>query len=143
MAKNKTDFTTSDVQSFIETVENVQKKEDSYTLIQLMEKISGEKATMYGPSIIGFGKYEYVYESGHSGVAPVLGFSPRKSAISLYVYYSEQPEEDELLKKLGKFTMGKSCIYVKKLSDIDENILIELMKKTINRIEKKYTRIKA
>lgn len=142
MVKNKTDFTTIDVTSFIESIDNAQKKEDSYKLIQLMEKVSGEKATMYGPTIIGFGKYEYVYESGHGGVAPLIGFSPRKSAISLYVYLCEEPiEEDEYLNKLGKFTMGKSCIYIKKLSDIDEKILVDMMKKTIKKLETTYKRI--
>lgn len=140
MAKNKTDFTQEDVIAFIEKVEQAQKKADSYKLIELMEKVSQEKAQMYGPSIIGFGQYAYKYDSGHSGVAPLLGFSPRKAAISLYVF-SGLDEDEELFKKLGKFTMGKSCIYIKKLSDIDESILIQLMKSSIQFISNKYQRL--
>lgn len=86
MAENKTQFTDENVLDFINTVEDIQKREDSLELINLMEKATGEKAKMYGPTIVGFGKYQYKYASGHSGEAPLLGFSPRKAAISLYVY---------------------------------------------------------
>lgn len=105
-----------------------------------METISGEKATMYGPSIIGFGKYHYRYDSGHEGEAPLIGCSPRKAAISLYVYSGDEAQK-ELLKELGKFKMGKACIYIHKLSDIDESVLIALMKAAIADTEKQYTRL--
>lgn len=137
----KTQFTDIDVVSFVETLDNQQKKEDSYQLISLMEQATGEKATMFGPTIIGFGKYHYKYESGHEGQAPLLGFSPRKTAISLYVY-SGSANQDELISKLGKFKMGKSCIYIKKLNDIDIDILEQLMDSSIQFISEKYTRIK-
>lgn len=140
MAVNKTLYTEADVKAFIETVDNLQKKEDSYHLIELMETASGEKAKMFGPSIIGFGKYHYKYDSGHEGEAPILGFSPRKAAISLYVY-SGGAEQDALLTQLGKFKMGKACIYVKKLSDINLEILQKLMASSIDFISKKYQRI--
>lgn len=140
MAVNKTTFTDQDVLKFIDSVENEQKRKDSLHLIQLMEKITGEKAKMYGPTIIGFGEYQYKYSSGHSGSAPLLGFSPRKAAISLYVSTGDEGQE-ELLPGLGKYTMGKACIYVKKLSDIDERVLTELMQSTIERVSEKYTRI--
>jgi len=84
MAKNKTEFTDKNVDDFLQTVENEQKRKDSYELIALMEKITGEKAKMWGPTIVGFGNYHYKYESGHEGNAPLVGFSPRKTAISLY-----------------------------------------------------------
>lgn len=139
MPANKTTFTVQSVTDYIESVENEQKKKDSYRLLELMEKISDEKAKMYGPGIIGVGRYHYKYESGHEGEAPLLGFSPRKAAISLYVYYGGE-KQDEILSKLGKFTMGKACIYVKKLSDIDEQTLIELMNSTIEVLSEKYIR---
>jgi hypothetical protein len=85
MAKLKTQFTAVDVEEFINNLDNEQKKKDSFELIELMEKATGEKAKMFGPTIIGFGQYHYKYASGHEGDAPLLGFSPRKAAISLYV----------------------------------------------------------
>lgn len=81
MTKTKTVFTNEDVNSFIENLESDQKKNDSYLLIQLMEAVTGEKARMWGPTIIGFGNYHYKYASGHEGNAPILGFSPRKAAL--------------------------------------------------------------
>ena len=140
MAKNKTNFTNEDVVQFIDKVENEQKRHDSFQLIDWMKEISGEESKMFGSSIIGFGEYHYKYASGHEGSAPILGFSPRKAAISLYISIGEE-QQNELLAKLGKYTMGKACIYVKKLTDIDENTAKELMKDTIKFIEGKYTRI--
>ena len=138
MAKTKTTATNEDVYAYIErTVENAQKRSDSLALIDIMERISGEKAHMWGPSIIGFGSYHYVYESGHSGDAPLIGFSPRKAAFSLYVF-TGLDEHAHLLQGLGKFTMGKACIYVKKLSDIDLTILENLMRHSINYLKVKY-----
>lgn len=139
MAKNKTDFTEESVIDFVESVEQAQKKSDSYQLIKLMSKISGEPAKMFGPSIIGFGEYHYKYKSGHEGKAPLIGFSPRKTAISLYVFTGLE-EHKHLLEDLGKYTIGKACIYIKKLSDINEQILICLMQATIQYLETKYNR---
>lgn len=139
MAKTKTTATGEDVFAFIErTVDNAQKRADSLALIELMERISGKKAHMWGPSIIGFGSYHYVYESGHSGDAPMIGFSPRKAAISLYVFTGLK-EHAHVLEGLGKFTMGKACIYVKKLSDIDLVVLEHVMRYSIDYLKEKYT----
>ena len=140
MAKNKTEFTDVNVSAFINALTDEKKKADSLTLITLMEEISGEKAKMYGPTIIGFGEYHYKYDSGHEGNAPILGFSPRKAAFSLYVF-TGLDEHLPLVEKLGKFTMGKACIYVKKLADIDISVLQELMGVTIEFISKKYQRL--
>ncbi|WP_164112679.1 MULTISPECIES: DUF1801 domain-containing protein [Sphingobacterium] len=140
MAKNKTEYTDEDVIAYIEKVENPQKKADSYRLLKLMEKATGQSAKMYGPSIIGFGNYYYKYASGHEGEAPLLGFSPRKAAISLYVFTGAD-EHAYLLEGLGKFTMGKACIYIKKLADIDEEKLIRMMTVSINFIAEKYNRL--
>lgn len=141
MAKVKTHFTNEDVIAFVETVEQAQKKADSYRLIELMEQATGEPARMFGPSIIGFGKYHYKYATGHEGDAPLLGFSPRKAAISLYTY-TGSPEHTHLLDGLGKYKMGKACIYIKKLEDIDEEVLKTMMQESISFISEKYTRIK-
>jgi len=138
MAKTKTAETEKDVNEFIlEFTDSQQKRQDSYELIQLMEKVSGFKAKMWGPSIIGFGSYHYKYASGHEGDAPLLGFSPRKAAISLYVF-TGMPEHEYLLKDLGKFTMGKVCIYVKKLSDINQDSLVKLMEESLAYMKANY-----
>ena len=138
MAKNKTAETTKDVREFIlEFTDSEQKRQDSYELIKLMEEVSGFQAKMWGPSIIGFGMYHYKYASGHEGDAPRLGFSPRKAAISLYVS-TGSPGQEQLIQELGKFTMGKACIYVKKLSDINREALIALMKDSLDYVKEKY-----
>lgn len=138
MAKTKTAETGKDVTKFIlEFAETEQKRQDSYELIRLMEQVSGFPAKMWGPSIIGFGLYHYKYASGHEGDAPLLGFSPRKAAISLYVSTGESGQE-ELINALGKFTMGKACIYIKKLADVDQNSLAKLMNDTLARTKAKY-----
>ncbi|WP_293930754.1 DUF1801 domain-containing protein [Sphingobacterium sp. UBA6645] len=142
MATLKTSFTDEDVASFIESVDNEQKRKDSYALISLMEKATGEKAKMFGPTIVGFGQYHYKYDSRHEGDAPLLGFSPRKAAISLYVYTGGK-RQDELLKSFGKYKMGKACIYVKKLSNIDVDVLEDLMKDSIQFTSEKYQRVKS
>lgn len=142
MAKNKTTTTDANVENFINTfADTEQKRKDSFELIKLMQDFTGYEPKMYGPSIVGFGNYHYKYDSGHEGNAPLVGFSPRKAAISLYVFtgYLGAPEQEELLKDLGKFKMGKACIYVKKLSDINQEVLKKLMKTTIDFLESKYT----
>ena len=138
MAKNKTEPTQASVERFIRTFANSeQKQKDSYELIDLMKKVSGHEPKMWGPSIIGFGSYHYKYASGHEGDAPIIGFSPRKAAISLYVY-TGLDEHEHLLEGLGKYKIGKVCIYVNKLSDIDRQKLIRLMKESIRYIKTKY-----
>lgn len=131
MAKNKTTETEVDVVDFIHSyVENEQKKEDSFKLIGLMADWAGFEPKMWGPTIIGFGSYHYRYASGHEGDMPLIGFSPRKAEFSLYVY-SPTEENKHLLDGFGKFKMGKACLYVKKLADIDISILEKMCKDTI------------
>ena len=138
MVKNKTRTTDADVYEFIETFAATdQKKADSLALIELMQKVSGLEPKMYGPSIVGFGNYHYKYDSGHEGDAPLIGFSPRKAAISLYVFTGLDKHE-YLLENLGKFKMGKACIYANKLSDINQDALVQLMKETIHYLKIKY-----
>lgn len=138
MAKNKTTTTNNNVIDYIHSaVSDESKRNDAIALLAIMEKVSGFKPAMWGPSIIGFGSYSYTYPSGHSGEAPLIGFSPRKAAISLYVF-TGLDEHAHLLEDLGKYTMGKACIYVKKLEDIDIKKLEKLMKHTIQYLNKKY-----
>ncbi|MFD2597647.1 DUF1801 domain-containing protein [Sphingobacterium corticis] len=131
MSKAKTIYTEQHVTDFINSyVKNEAKKSDAFQLVDLFEEWTGEEAKMWGPSIIGFGNYHYKYESGHEGNAPVISFSPRKNALTFYVY-SNTEKSKLLLEDLGKFKISKACIYVKKLSDIDLSILKELCFETI------------
>lgn len=141
MAVNKTSYTEKDVNDFIQEISDVQKREDSIRLIHLIHSVSNEAPKMFGGSIIGFGQYHYIYASGHEGYAPLIGFSPRKAAISLYVY-TGLDEHRLLVEKLGKFKQGKACIYIKKLTDINTDHLTTLMQETIQFLSTKYTRIK-
>ena len=137
MATNKTKETSASVAEFLAAVENEQQRKDSYELIEMMRTITAQEPKMWGPSIIGFGTYHYKYDSGHEGDAPLIGFSPRKAAISLYVFTGLE-EHQPLLEGLGKFKMGKACIYVKKLQDLHEDKLMEVMKETIAFLKSKY-----
>ena len=138
MAKNKTTETDVDVYEFIGSyVDKEQKKTDSLELIKLMSSWSGYEPKMWGPTIIGFGSYHYKYASGHEGDAPILGFSPRKAKFSLYVY-SKTDKSDALLAELGKFKMGKACIYVNKLSDINIDVLEQMCKDTIEYLNEQH-----
>lgn len=131
MAKTKTTYTGKDVIDFVNSyVDNEQKKVDSFRLIELMQEWSGFEPKMWGPTIIGFGNYHYKYASGHEGDAPILGFSPRKAAFSLYVF-SATERSKKLLADLGKFKKSKACIYVKKLADITIPTLHELCLESI------------
>lgn len=115
-----------------------QKRKDSFELVKFMQDVTGYEPKMWGSSIIGFGSYHYKSErSRQEGDWPLIGFSPRKAAISLYVY-SGSKEHEHLLEGLGKFKMGKACIYVKKLSDINQDVLKNLMKETINYLQTMY-----
>lgn len=136
--KNKTTATEADVIDFINTfADSEQKKQDSFRLIELMSEWSGFAPKMWGPTMVGFGSYHYKYASGHEGDAMLIGFSPRKAQFSLYVSAPEN-EDKQLLEKLGKYKMGKACIYFKKLADLDLDILEKLSRATIKYIEENH-----
>ncbi len=141
MAKStvKTKETGADVHKFIEVAAaSDRQRQDSFAIVELMQKISGHAPVMWGPSIIGFGKYHYRSAKGtQEADAPLVGFSPRKAAISLYVF-ADAPGQQEMLMDLGKFKMGKACIYVKKLSDINQDALKKLVNSTISFLQDKF-----
>lgn len=140
MAKNKTTETESSVIDFINTtVEDETKRNDAFELIKIMQQQTGFEAKMWGPSIIGFGSYHYKYDSGHEGDAPLAGFSPRKAAISLYLYLHANKEE--LLSKFGKHKAAKGCVYIKKLADIDVEILKKMVSGSAEYLQKLYPSI--
>ncbi len=139
MAELKTRKNDADVTEFINAfADTEQKRNDSFGLLKLMREFTGFEPKMWGPSIIGFGQYHYKSErSSQEGDWFLVGFSPRKAAISLYVY-TGAPEHEHLLEGLGKFKRGAACIYIKKLSDIDQDALKKLMRTTIDYLQSKH-----
>ncbi|WP_461790835.1 DUF1801 domain-containing protein [Pedobacter sp.] len=139
MATVKTKQTTASVEEFIHSfADNEQKRQDAFELVDIISNFTGYEAKMWGPSIIGFGVYHYKSDkSKQEADWPLVAFSPRKAAISLYVYANTEKNQS-LLEKFGKFKKGKGCIYVKKLSDIDVQVLKEIILETIRFLEAKH-----
>jgi hypothetical protein len=119
----KTEASGAAVETFLEGAPH---SADAKALTALMAEVSGEPATMWGASIVGFGRYRYTYDSGRSGEMCRIGFSPRKAALTLYLA-SDTPERPDLLAKLGKHSTGKACVYIKALADVDTAVLRELI----------------
>jgi hypothetical protein len=135
MAENKTKITKVSVQQFIADVENDTRRDDAKALLKLFKKVTGWKARMWGPTIVGCGVYHYTYDIGHSGTSPVVGFSPRKANLVVYVF--DFPGKAELLKKLGKHKGGiKQCLYINKLADVDTAVLAKILKGGIAKAKK-------
>ena len=137
MAEQKTKPTEQSVDAFLEKIPSEQTRDDCHVLIKIMSKVTGYPPKMWGPGIVGFGKYHYKYESGHEGDSCLTGFSPRKAAISLYVMHPDSGQE-ELMQKLGKHKAGKGCIYVKKIADIDAKVLERLVASSVKYLQNKY-----
>jgi hypothetical protein len=127
--ENKTQPTTDDVNAFLETVENPQQKADCQTLLALMSEITGQPAVLWGANMIGFGQYHYRYATGREGNMFMVGFSPRKQNTTLY-FSSGAEQFPDLLAKLGKYKTGKSCLYVKKLADVDQAVLEQMIQQS-------------
>ncbi|HEX8526882.1 DUF1801 domain-containing protein [Allosphingosinicella sp.] len=137
MAETKTKATAESVDEYIERVPDHVRRADAKKLRALMERLSGKPARMWGPSIIGFGSYHYKYDSGHEGDAARIGFSPRARELVLYLFDSFEGKEDRLA-RLGKHRIGKCCLYIKKLSDVDEAVLEEMIVDSIAWMDEKY-----
>jgi hypothetical protein len=133
----KTKENDNSVIEFIENVDHPKKRQDAYRLLDIFTETTGYPAKMWGASIIGFGSYHYKYESGHEGDAPLVGFSPRKSKISLYLAACD-PERETLLMKLGKHTTGKGCVYINKVDDIDVAVLQEMIRNSVKYLQETY-----
>ena len=130
MAENKTKPTKLSVAAFIDTLTDPARRADAKALVKLMQSAAGETPKMWGTSIIGFGSYHYKYESGREGDMPLIGFSPRKAANVLYGLHASSDSE-ALLAKLGKHTTGKGCVYIKKLADVDQQVLGAMAAKSV------------
>jgi Domain of unknown function (DU1801) len=141
MAETKTRPTDADVGAFLAGIEDPRKQADAHRLVALMSKVTGEKPKLWG-NIVGFGQYHYTYASGHEGDAALTGFSPRKTEFSIYLTGTYFPEQGNaraaLLGRLGKHRIGKSCLYVKRLDDVDLNVLEELIKMSVDALRQHY-----
>jgi len=137
MTELKTKKNRKSVEKFLSAVENEQRKTDCFELLELMKKTTGEEPAMWGDSIVGFGSYHYKYKSGREGDWLLTGFSPRKQNLTIYIMCGFEPYKD-IMNQLGKVKTGASCLYVKKLEDIDKNLLRKLTKESIADLKKKY-----
>lgn len=135
MAELKTKPNDKNVNAFINTVTDIKKREDSFTILELMKTITKEEPKMWGDSIIGFGSYRYKYASGREGEWCLTAFSPRKQNLTIYIMTGFDKYE-ELMDKLGKYKTGKSCLYIKKLEDINMSVLQELITKSVEAMKK-------
>ena len=137
MAENKTQPTRQSVAKFLNAIEDEGKRRDARAIDKLFRRVTGEKPVMWGPSIVGYGTYHYKYASGREGDFMRLGFSPRKQNISLYIMPGVG-KYDALLAKLGKHSTGKSCLYVKRLEDVDMDVLEELVRQSWDEMNRRY-----
>ncbi|GAB3928937.1 DUF1801 domain-containing protein [Larkinella terrae] len=137
MAKNKTTQTDDSVTAFLNSVADEAKRNDAFRLVELMQSQTGFEPRLWGASIVGFGSYHYRYDSGHEGDAPLVGFSPRKDAISLYLALNAE-QRDELLPKFGKHKTGKGCIYIKKLADVNTGVFYEMIGASVENMKNRY-----
>ena len=133
MAELKTKRNADDPRAFIASVTDPKRRTDAEALLEIFEDVTGEPATMWGSSIIGFGSYDYRYESGRTGTWMKTGFSPRKQSMTLYIMPGFD-DYGELLSDLGPHTTGKSCLYVKRLDDVDEGALRMLIAASVKAI---------
>lgn len=127
MAENKTQPTTRSVEEFLASVDHPGRRADGFELLELMHGVTDQKAVLWGPTIVGFGRYHYRYESGREGDSPAVGFSPRKANLALYgLTYG--PDADRLLAALGKHRTGAACLYINRLQDVDRAVLAEMVR---------------
>jgi len=138
MAEPKTKPTDASVKSFIDSIEDEQKRKDCRTVQRIMKKATGARPKMWGASMVGYGQYHYKYASGREGDSFITGFSPRKQNLTLYIM-SGFSKYNGLMRKLGNHKTGKTCLYIKRLDDIDINVLTELVEASIQHVKKSYS----
>lgn len=133
MAENKTQPTAESVTAFLNKVPDKARRDDCFAVLDIMKRVTGEEPTMWGPSIVGFGRYRYKYESGREGEWMITGFSPRKNDLTLYIMRGFD-EFEGLMERLGKYKTGKSCLYIKKLEDVDVAVLRKLVEHSVKKM---------
>ena len=131
MAAVKTQRNTADVRAYLDSVAHKTRREDAFVLLDLMRQVTGEPAEMWGGSIVGFGSYRYKYDSGREGEWMLTGFAPRKASMTLYIMPGFD-DYDGLLSRLGKHKIGKSCLYINKLADVDLAVLRQLIAESMD-----------
>jgi Domain of unknown function (DU1801) len=136
-AQNKTTETGTSVDAFVEAVPDQTQKSDAKALLAMMARLSGETPRMWGPSIVGFGRYHYRYDSGREGDSCRIGFSPRKGQTVIYLVDGYQDRAAQL-QRLGKHKTGKSCLYIKRLSDVDQSVLEDMIAASLEYMRVKY-----
>ena len=136
MAELKTKPTTASVTKFLNDVSDKTRRDDCFAVLEMMREVTKEEPAMWGSSIVGFGRYRYKYESGREGEWPITGFSPRKGDLTLYIMpgFDSDPA---LMKRLGKHKTGKSCLYIKKLADVDAKVLKQLIATSVKKLDSK------
>jgi hypothetical protein len=134
---SKTKATDASVDAFLEAVPDPQRRDDARRLRAMMERVSAYPPHMYGPSIVGFGTYHYRYDSGREGDAPRIGFSPRAKELVIYLI-GGFPRHQALMDRLGKYRIGKSCLYIRRLAEVDEAVLEELVRESLDYMREAY-----
>ena len=137
MAELKTKASKASVTEFLNNVDDKQKRADCKKIGKMMRDATGNRARMWGASIVGYGEYDYTYKSGHSGTWPITGYSPRAQNISVYIMAGFK-KFDPLMKKLGKYKTGKSCLYIKRLEDVDQAVLARLIRESVREMRRIY-----
>lgn len=137
MAENKTKPTDASVEAYIASRANAQQTADCHDLMALMERVTDEAPVMWGPSIVGYGRYRYTYESGRTGEMPLVGFAIRGRELVVYLM-AESEAQRALLEQLGPHRMGKSCLYVKRLADLDTGVLEQLVVGSVGEVRRRY-----
>ncbi len=137
MAVNKTQKTRASVSEFVKSIENPQMRADAKKVGSMMRRVTGKRAKMWGSSIVGYGTYHYKYDSGREGDFMLTGYSPRKQALTVYIMPGFS-KFGPLMKRLGKYKTGKSCLYIKRLDDVDEKVLEQLIDRSVKHMRQKY-----
>lgn len=137
MADNKTRATKASVTDFVNGIEPAERRKDVKKVAAMMRRATGKRARMWGSSIVGYGEYHYKYDSGREGDFMITGYSPRKQALTVYIIPGFSHFDAEM-KKLGKYKTGRSCLYIKRLSDVDEKVLERLITKSVKHMHKHY-----
>jgi hypothetical protein len=137
MAENKTQPTAASVQAYFDAIEDPVRRRDCETIAAMMTRVTGEAPVMWGPGIVGFGSYHYRYASGREGDAPLAGFASRKGDISIYLS-CDVPPQDTLRERLGRHKMGKACLYVRRLDDVDQDVLEQMVAEAAAEVRERY-----
>ena len=137
MADVKTKQKSSSVTAYLNSIENTSRRADAKAMHKLMREVTGERARMWGSSLVGYGSYSYPYASGQSGSSALCGFSPRKQNLVVYIMPGFKPYKS-LMAKLGKYRTGKSCLYINKIENVDKTVLRKLVDKSVRDMRKKY-----